>query len=161
MEGDAEFREQRESQNLLLEHLLTLLNETNEALNHSVEETPTAARLDELERLRGQLQEAFRSYLDQNAAFIRELRDQADRIEEAKQKAAMAKKEPRAERDQAKIQELSEQLATDLRLERVDNAIKELLDFLSDAEFFTANASTGRRRRLRSLQNAIEKALQK
>jgi hypothetical protein len=48
-----------------------------------------------------------------------------------------------------------------MRLQRVDSAIKELLDFLADADFFAANASTGRRRRLRSLQNAIEKALEK
>ena len=53
------------------------------------------------------------------------------------------------------------ELTRDLRLERVDNAIKELLDFLSDADFFAANASTGRKRRLRALQNAIEGALQK
>jgi len=62
---------------------------------------------------------------------------------------------------QARIQELSEVLTLTLRLERVDKAIKELLDFLSDSEFFAANASTGRRRRLRTLQNAIDKALQK
>jgi hypothetical protein len=64
-------------------------------------------------------------------------------------------------RDEARIQELSEQLTTDLRLKRIDNARKELLDFLSDAEFFAAYASTGRRRRLRSLQNAIDQARQK
>jgi hypothetical protein len=73
----------------------------------------------------------------------------------------MSEKRTRAPRDDARLQKLSDDLTRDLRLERVDNAIKELLDFLSDADFFAANASTGRKRRLRALQNAIEAALQK
>ena len=73
----------------------------------------------------------------------------------------MSEKSTRAPRDDARIQKLSEDLTRDLRLQRVDGAIKELLDFLSDAEFFAANASTGRKRKLRALGNAIEKALVK
>ena len=37
---------------------------------------------------------------------------------------------------------------------------QELLAFAEDSAFFPPNASAGRRRRLRSLQNAIAKALE-
>jgi hypothetical protein len=67
----------------------------------------------------------------------------------------------RPRKRQAEIEALSEELNTTLRLERADDAIKELLSFLADAGFYAANATTGRERRLRQLQNAIEKALAK
>ena len=160
MEDDSQYRERRERLERLAQNLQALLGQTNEVLDNAAEE-PTKARLSELDRLRTQMESAVHDYLDSSADLREYLRDQESKIEEAKRKAVMAEKRPRGERDEARIQELSEQLSTDLRLERVDNAIKELLDFLSDAEFFAANASTGRRRRLRSLQNAIDKALQK
>lgn len=60
---------------------------------------------------------------------------------------------------QAEVEAISEELNTTLRLGRADEAIKELLAFVEDGDFFARNASTGRRRRLRSLQNALAKAL--
>jgi len=99
----------------------------------------------------------FRDNLEQAGIFIEYLR----KLKESNRRSDMAEKRSPPQRSQAQIQELSEQLNTKLHLDRVDNAIKELLDFLADAEFFATNSPTGRRRRLRTLQNAIEKALQK
>jgi hypothetical protein len=62
---------------------------------------------------------------------------------------------------QAEIEALSEELNTTLRLDRADDAVKELLAFLADEDFYAANATTARQRRLRQLQNAIAKALEK
>ena len=70
----------------------------------------------------------------------------------------MATRKPNTDK-QADIESLSQELNTTLRVERVDEAIKELLAFIEDDAFFAANSPVGRRRRLRSLQNAIEKAL--
>ena len=161
MEEDPGFRKRRERLRLLLHKIESLLGETDNALDVVASEAPTRSGIGQIDRLRGQLELTVRDYLDQNTAFLEYLREQASKIQEANRKAAMAEKGPRPARNQAGIKELSDQLMTDLRLERVDNAIKELLDFLADGDFFAANASTGRRRRLRSLQNAIEKALQK
>jgi hypothetical protein len=122
---------------------------------------PTADSVRQLDRLLVELQRSVKDYLAQNAALLDYVREHVRKIEEANQKASMAEKRSTPPRNDAQIQELSEMLATELRLERVDSAIKELLDFLSDADFFAANATTGRRRRLRALQNAIDKALQK
>jgi hypothetical protein len=120
-----------------------------------------AASVRQLDRLRAQFEQAVSAYLNQNAAFLGHVREQAQRIEETNRRTAMSEQGSRPPRSEARIQELSDELTRDLRLQRIDGAIKELLDFLSDEDFFTANASTGRRRRLRALQNAIDKALQK
>jgi hypothetical protein len=118
----------------------------------------TAASVRQLDRLRAQFDQAVSAYLDQNAAFLGYVREQAQMIEETNRRAAMSERRSRPPRSEARIQELSDELSRDLRLQRIDGAIKELLDFLSDEDLFSANASTGRRRRLRALQNAIDKA---
>jgi hypothetical protein len=145
----------------VLQSLEALLSQTDSTLDAVTATTPAAEDLRELDRLRSRLAESARDYIDQNAAFLDYLREQARKIEDAKQKATMSEKRTRPARDDARLQKLSDELTRDLRLERIDNAIKELLDFLSDADFFAGNASTGRRRRLRALQNAIESALRK
>ena len=161
MDTDPQVRKRKERLKRVLQKLEALLSQTDSTLDAMTSGTPGAGDIRELDRLRGQLAESVKDYLDQNGAFLDYVREQARKIEDANKKAAMSEKRSRPARDDARIQKLSDDLTRDLRLERVDNAIKELLDFLSDADFFAANASTGRRRRLRALQNAIESVLQK
>ncbi len=161
MEDDPELRERGDRLRELLRKVEALLDETGTALEAVGSQPPTAEDVGEMDRLRDNLSHSVQDYLQQNATFLDHMRGQVRRIEEANRRAAMSEKPSKPSRDEARIQEVSEQLSRDLRLERIDKAIKELLDFLADAEFFAANASTGRKRRLRSLQNAIEKALQK
>jgi hypothetical protein len=138
-----------------------LLGQSATAFEALTSQPPTAATVRQLDRLRARLEEAVKNYLNRNTGLLDSMREQARRIEEESRRAAMTEKRSRPARDQTRIQELSEELTTNLRLERIDAAIKELLDFLSDDEFYATNASTGRRRRLRTLQNALEKALAK
>jgi hypothetical protein len=159
LEIDAEVQKRKERLKRVLQKMEVLLNQTDSTLDALT--APSAADIRTLDRLRGKLAESAREYLDQNSAFLDYIREQARKIEDTNRKAAMSEQRSRPPRDDARLQKLSDELTRDLRLERVDNAIKELLDFLSDADFFAANASTGRRRRLRALQNAIESALQK
>jgi hypothetical protein len=158
---DPGLRQHSERLRRLLRRLSALLDETDSALEAAASEAPTAGGLRRLDRLRGELAESVEGFLEQNTAFLDYTREQVRKIEESKRQTAMPKQRTTPARDHAQIQALSEQLALELRLERVDRAIKEVLDFLSDTEFFAANASVGRRRRLRALQNAIEKALPK
>lgn len=158
MEGEPDLRRQGERLRHLRASLEEILGRTDDAIGRLASEEATPASVLQLERLRGELEKTVQDYVVQAGAFADQMREYLSKIEEAKR---MAEQSPKPARNQARIQELSEKLARDLRLERVDNAIKELLDFLSDTEFFAANASTGRRRRLRSLQNAIDKALEK
>lgn len=161
MQDDSGLRNTKERLERLhrkLEALLGQSVETVETLN-AVE--PSATSINRLEQLRAEWEEAVRGYLDQNASLLEYVREQARKNEEVKRRTAMSERPSKPARDQARIQELSEELTRDLRLERIDNAMKELLDFLADTEFFAANASTGRRRRLRTLQNAIARALDK
>jgi hypothetical protein len=161
VDGDPEVRKRREGLRRVLHKLQALLDESDSAVDALASEAASDRRLAELERLRGEVAGSAQEYLEQQASFSEYVREQLRMIEEAKAAAAMSEKRTRAPRDDARIQKLSEDLTRDLRLQRVDGAIKELLDFLSDAEFFAANASVGRKRKLRSLQNAIEKALEK
>ena len=161
MDIDPEVRKRKERLKRVLQKLEALLSQTDSRLDAITGGTPAAGDMRELDRLRGQLTESVKDYLEQNVAFVDYVREQARKIEDANKKAAMSEQRSRPARDDERIQKLSDDLTRDLRLERVDNAIKELLDFLSDADFFAANASTGRKRRLRALQNAIESALQK
>ena len=138
-----------------------LLRQVETTLETASAEEPTTETIGRLDGLQVKLEEAVKDYLDKNGILLDFLREKVREIEEKKHKAAMSEKQTGPKRNEARVQELSEELTRELRLERVDGAIKELLEFLSDAHFFAANASTGRRRRLRSLQNAIEKALQK
>src|SRR5262245_49864323 len=81
----------------------------------------------------------------------REERQAEDRKKTA-QERRMTSRGPDADK-QKQIETISSELNTSLRLSRVDGAIKELLAFLEDDEFYAANATTARKRRLRSLQN--------
>jgi len=156
-----DFRKQRDALRRSLREMEGLLGQTATALDALTSQPPTPATVRQLDRLRARLEESVENYLNRSTGLLDSMREQARRIEEERRRAAMAEKRSRPARDQARIQELSEELTTNLRLERIDAAIKELLDFLSDEEFYAANASTGRRRRMRSLQNALEKALAK
>jgi hypothetical protein len=131
--------------------------ETEAILDRLASEPPTVTSAARLEELRRELESLIQDNLGQVRTFVRYM----SRVQEESRRAAMAENRSRPERNRAEVQQLSDQLSTELRLERVDGAIKELLGFLADAPFFTANASTGRRRRLRTLQKAIEDALQK
>jgi DNA-binding FrmR family transcriptional regulator len=161
MDAQAEVRKRREGLKRVLQRLEMLLGQSDAALDALASGAQAETGLKQLDRFRADLESAAREYLDQQATFSQYVRDQLRMIEQAKAAAAMSEKTKKPARDQARIQQLSEDLTRDLRLQRVDSAIKELLDFLADAEFFAANASTGRRRKLRALQNAIEKALEK
>jgi hypothetical protein len=161
LETDPGIRKHREDLRRLLRQLEAVLGQSDTTLDAMTSAEPTADSVRELDRLRVELEQSVKDYLAQNMALLDYIREHVRKIEDANQKASMAEKRSTPPRNDAQIQELSEKLATELRLERVDSAIKELLDFLSDADFFAANATTGRRRRLRALQNAIDKALQK
>jgi hypothetical protein len=119
---------------------------------------PAAADIAQLDSLGGELERLFLDNLKQFTTFVEDMRKI---VEEANRRAVIVEKRSSPRQSQAKIQELSEELTRELRLDRIDSAIKELLDFLADADFFAAHASTGRRRRLRTLQNALGKALEK
>jgi hypothetical protein len=161
VEDDAGFRKRRERLRRLLRRVEALLGETDTALEAMTSEAPNVTGLGRLERLRSRLEASVQDYLLESTAILEYTREQVRKIDEANRKAAaMTEQRSSPARDQARIQKLSEEFSRELRLDRVDAAIKELLNFLSDADFFAANASTGRRRRLRALQNAIDKALQ-
>jgi hypothetical protein len=161
LDADPQFRKHQQSLKRLLGRVEKALGETATALDAIASEAPGAATMREQDRVQSQLAQSLTDYLAESGAFMEYLREHERRIEDARRSAAMSEKRTKQPRDDARIQELSEALTSDMRLQRVDSAIKELLDFLADADFFAANASTGRRRRLRSLQNAIEKALEK
>ncbi|HEX5368090.1 MAG TPA: hypothetical protein VFY10_01605 [Dehalococcoidia bacterium] len=161
MEDDFGFQSRRERLRRALRKIDALLVETNSALDVIASDALRGTKARHLDDLRGQLESELNDYFDESSAFLEYARERQHKIEEAKEKAAMAEKRKRPARDQERIQEVSDQLTRDLRLGRVDEAIKELLSFLSDTDFLAASASTGRRRRLRTLQNAIDKALQK
>jgi len=138
-----------------------LLGNTATSLDELGSRAPTAASVRQLDSLQARFVEAAKAYLDQNTALLDYVRERAQQIEESNRRTAMSEQRRKPGRDEARIQALSEELTRDLRLQRVDGAIKELLEFLTDEEFFAANASTGRKRRLRTLQNAIDNALPK
>jgi hypothetical protein len=161
VEGDTEVQRRQEGLKRVLQGLEALLGVADDALGQAGA-LPADTSLVQLDRLRSQLTDNVQAYLDEQAAFSDYVRERMRMIEEATAQAAMSEKPAKSKaRDAERIQKLSEELTRDLRLQRVDAAIKELLDFLSDAEFFAAQATTGRRRKLRTLQNAIEKALEK
>jgi len=157
LETDPVVRRYRDSEARFHERLAAIRAEIDSLLG-AVPSEEGAAQLSGIKR---ELEGLFRDNLEQTSGVIGHLR----KLEESKRRSEMAEKrsspQRNRERSQAQVQELSEQLNTKLRLDRVDAAMKELLDFLADAEFFAANASTGRRRRLRALQNTIEKSLEK
>jgi hypothetical protein len=161
MDADAEVRRRREGLSRVLRKLQALLDESEREFDALTSGEPSEKRLAELERLRVDVAGSAKEYLDEQEAYSEYVREQLRKIEEARAAATMPEKSSKAPRDEARIQQMSEDLMRDLRLQRVDAAIKELMDFLSDAEFFAANASTGRKRKLRALGNAIEKALEK
>jgi hypothetical protein len=157
MESDEVFREYRERQRRLQERMEEVRVQTDAILEAMAQEVPAVASATALDALRREGERLAQEYMARTGSFIEYLRE----LEKARREAEVAEKPSRPPRSQANIEQLSKELSTNLRLERVDDAIKELLDFLADAEFFAANASTGRKRRLRSLQNALEKALAK
>ena len=156
MEPDPVVRHYRDSEARFHKRLAVIRAQIDSLL----EAVPSEAGAAQLTSLRRELEGLYRDNLEQTGGVIGHLR----KLEESKRRSEMAEKrsspQRSRERSQAQVQELSEQLNTKLRLDRVDAAIKELLDFLADSEFFAANASTGRRRRLRALQNTIGKALE-
>jgi hypothetical protein len=157
MEADKVFRQYRDRQGRFharIEEIRARTNSILEGLEHQMPSEAIAAQLDGLRR---ELERLFRDNLEQAGTFIEHLRN----VKESNRRSQVAEKRSAPQQSQSQIKELSEELNTNLRLDRIDKATKELLDFLADAEFFAANSPTGRRRRLRTLQNAIEKSLQK
>jgi hypothetical protein len=139
-----------------IDERLTEIRSKTEALLESLElGLPTAADVARLKSLRSARQRLFQEYLEGTDAFIQYVIE----LEESNRRSAMTTERPRSSRSQAKIEELSQELTANLRLQRVDEAIKELLSFLADTDFFGQNATTARRRRLRTLQRALEQTL--
>jgi phage shock protein A len=161
LEEDPGFRRQRERLRRIHRQLEAVLGEADSALDAVAADDSSASSIGRLNRLRANLDKLVQDYLVQHTTFLDYVHEHARKIEETNRRAAMANRGRTPERNQARIEQLSKDLTRDLRLERIDAAMKELLEFLADADFFAAHASTGRRRRLRTLQNAIDKALQK
>jgi len=129
--------------------------QTDALLEELQQRSPTAADLARLERLGSEPKQLLQEYTDETAILL----ERISRAMESNRRSQMTERSGRPPRDQAEIEQLSEEISTKLRLDRVDDAIKELLAFLADADFFAANATTGRKRRLRALQNSLEHAL--
>ena len=156
MESDPALRQFKQRQERFHQRLDEIRQETDAILESLEQRPPTVTDAAHLERLRDKREKLFADHLEKTTAFSQYLRQ----VQETNRRSKMVEKRttpPR--RSQAKIEALSEELTTKLRLERVDDAIKELLDFLADPDFFPPNATTGRKRKLRTLQNAIDKAL--
>jgi hypothetical protein len=155
MESDKAFRQFKQRRERIFKRLEEGRRQTDAFLEELEHRTPTAADAARFERLRGQPRELLQDYTDVAGAFLEYIAG----IIESNRRSEMTEQSARTPRNQAQIQQLSEDLTTKMRLERVDEAIKELLAFLVDTDFFAVNATTGRRRRLRALQNTIENAL--
>jgi hypothetical protein len=155
MESDSAFRRYRERSERLDKRLAEINSQTNAILKSLGQSAPNASAVARLQVLRDRRAQLFRDYLEHADAFTAYLIEQ----EATNRRSVMTAKRPKAPRSQAQIEKVSAELTTNLRLERVDDAIKELLAFLEDTDFFSQNAPAGRRRRLRTLQGAIEKAL--
>jgi hypothetical protein len=155
MEEDARLREHIEAQRRSQERMEALRVQIDALIATLTEGTAHASDAEALAELLAERERVAKEQREQGSAFVRYVRE----IEEAKRRSAMAERRPPTPRSQERIERISEELTTKLRLDRVDDAIKELLAFLADAEFFAANIPTGRRRRLKSLQTAIESAL--
>jgi hypothetical protein len=156
LESDPALRQFKQRQERFHQRLNEIRQESDAVLAALEERPPTVTDAAHLERLRDKREKLFTDYLEQTASFSQYLRQ----VQATNRRTKMVEKRsapPR--RSQAKIEELSQELTTKLRLERVDEAIKELLDFLADPDFFPPNATSGRKRKLRTLQNAIDQAL--
>src|SRR6266498_3797431 len=140
METDKAFRQYKDRQERFHERLRDIRVRTNSVLERLEHEMPSSVNAAQLDGLRRELERLFQDNLEQAGTFIEYLR----KLEESNRRTVMAEKRPSPQRNQAQIEQLSEELTIKLRLERVDNAIKELLDFLADSEFFAANAAIGR-----------------
>jgi hypothetical protein len=139
--------------------LSQLRRETNRVLAALARRVPEEADIARLQELAAERAKLFEEYSAQAGAFVEHVVNVEKSI--IRRPAMPEQRRPRPSRSQAKIEELSEELTTKLRLERIDDAVKEVLAFIEDRDFFAANATTARRRRLRSLQTAIEAALVK
>ena len=161
MQMESAFREYLEAQRRFHERLVELDRQTEPALASFAQGAASSAEIALLDGLVSERRKLFEEYQAKADALVEFLRrvEQESRKSEQESRKKMAEKRARTPRSRADIEKLSEELTSKLRTDRIDDAIKELLAFLSDAEFFAANATTGRRRRLRSLQNAIQGAL--
>ena len=162
MAPDSAFREYIDAQRRFHERLNELRLQTESVLA-SLEEgnasTADVALLDGLVSERRRLFEEYQAQAGILVQQVRKLEQDARKAEQESKKSKMPEKRTQTPRSQADIAKLSEELTTKLRTDRIDEAMKELMAFLADDEFYAANATTGRKRRLRTLQNAIEKAL--
>ena len=162
MAPDSTFSEYIEAQRRFHERLNELGAQTESVLasiEAGMASTSDVAMLDGLVSERRKLFEEYQAQAGVLVQQVRKLEQEARKAEQESKKTKMAEKRTPTPRSQADIAKLSEELTTKLRTDRIDEAMKELLAFLADADFFAANATVGRKRRLRSLQNAIEKAL--
>lgn len=152
-----EFDDYLKAQRRFQERLDALRDEMQSLLDDLTPETPGSAadKVEAAFRDHEKLLEEHRERATSFAAYLRDL--EKSRLRDTG--PVMSEKRASAPRDQAEIERLSQELSLKLKLDRIDEAMKELLAFLSDEQFFATNATTGRRRRLRTLQKAIEKAL--
>jgi hypothetical protein len=155
MNADPELRRYKSRRDRLYRRLTANGSQIDALLASLQENLPTSSDAVRLEALGKERATLLQDYLEQAATIT----EYIVRLQDENRRSKMTTQRTKAPRSQAKIEELSQELTTNLRLERVDDAIKALLDFLADSEFFTANATTGRRRKLRTLQNALAKAL--
>ena len=162
METNPAFSQYLESQRRFQARLNELGRQTEELLEGVAGGTATAADVATLDALVSERRKLFEEYQSQAGTlveYLRKLEQETRKAEQENRKTKMAEKRAKAPASQADIEKLSEELSTKLRTDRIDNAMKEILAFLGDADFFAANATVGRKRRLRQVQKAIEGAL--
>ena len=151
-----------EAQRRFQERLAELSRQTEAVLAGLEEGSLATSEISRLDSLLAERRKLFEEYQEQSGSLVQNLRrleQEQRRAEQANREAKMAEKRAKTPRSEEDIARLSEELTTKLRTDRIDDAIKELLAFLEDAEFYAANATTARKRRLRTLQKALETAL--
>ena len=140
METDQAFLRYREHEGRFQRRLAEIRAETDATLREIGSRTPDAADAAHLTVLRAELEGPFQENLNHTGAVI----DSVLTLEEANRRAtAMTEKSPGPQRGQAQIQELSEELSKSLRLDRIDSAIKEFLEFLADTDFLRQTLQQG------------------
>jgi hypothetical protein len=150
----------RDNQQALDERLTALRTQTEALLGELEGRPPGTTDAEQLSRLFRERDRVLQEQRELESAFVKQLRE----LEEANRRAAAMAEKPAPKRastprSQEKIEKLSGELSTNLRLDRVDNAIKELMSFLADTDFFAANVPVGRKRRLKALETALQGAL--
>src|SRR5688572_9880567 len=128
MESDQVFRRFKERQARFYEQLERLRRQSDSIIDSLQSRGPSAVPAQQLVGLSGEQERLLQEYAGHVSTFAEHL----IKVQESEREAEVTQKRPAAPSNQAQIDKLSAQLTTELRLERVDDAIKELLAFLAD-----------------------------